>query len=87
MKYISWFISRCIDRYEDILLEPDLEKDEIYLLVLVLSAPTHWEERRRARSVSWYPENTPEYRGIVKHVFILGTVQDPTVQVQYTCLL
>jgi len=87
MKYISWFISRCIDRYEDILLEPDLEKDEIYLLVLVLSAPTHWEERRRARSVSWYPENTPEYREIVKHVFILGTVQDPTVQVQYTCLL
>ena len=30
------FIKKCIDRYEDILLEPVLEKDEIYLHVVYL---------------------------------------------------
>ena len=79
--YILIQIIRDIDKDVDILVEPGVETEDIYLLVLVLSAPTHWEERRRIRRINWRTENTPGYRGVVKHVFILGTVQDAGVQV------
>lgn len=69
-----------IDRDASVAISPRREESNIYMLILVLSAPKNFEKRQKTRQIDWRPSNVPPGRGVTKLVFILGRVDDPDLQ-------
>jgi len=71
---------KCIDKVCWVTTFPNATSSPLYALVMVLSAPKNFEQRKRFRDMEWLSPRFQKTRGGVKTVFILGSVQNKKLQ-------
>lgn len=71
---------RVIDTDTEVVISPVKEQGDLYMIILVLSAPANFVKRQKTRQVPWRPANVPDGRGGVKLVFLIGAVDDAGLQ-------